>query len=164
MPRFSHVKEPYVVFYRSKNICAPPQDAKLTDPTYISLFSVAIKICFPIILRSHYIVHVRWVTHLISPFILTKIYEICHWEKDLKVIRSYSLENICMYNVHLCIDMHGIRTSNSKAIILHLYTVLDTVLKVKKVLPYLKVHVYKKCNICLRICYAKLMSEIKLWL
>ena len=36
-----------VVFDRSRSLCAPPQEAKLSDPTNPSLFKVAIKICRP---------------------------------------------------------------------------------------------------------------------
>ena len=57
------LKNPTVVFSWSRNHRAPPQKAKLPDPTHLSLFPVAIKICWPHYpcLPSHFSFHFMFI-------------------------------------------------------------------------------------------------------
>ena len=62
------LKNPFVVFYWSRNHWALPQEAKLSDPTNLSIFLVAIKIC-----RPHYCVPSHFLFHPHFMFILSPI-------------------------------------------------------------------------------------------
>ena len=54
------LKNPAVVFCGSMNLCAPPQEAELLDPIYLSLFRLGIKIWRPYVpcVPSHF--YVTW--------------------------------------------------------------------------------------------------------